>query len=154
MASEIRVQLLHLVLNNPEIKHVDIRAYPSFENYSALADLLYNCREDAQLVADEAGRYTITAKGHAYLKGAGVELRGRGELVIKMPSPGRRNGNAATRGIADKLLRQAQGALDEYVANVCDPEILGRFQAARDSARQLVNSLNGAGIDSEGADGG
>ena len=175
MASEIRLKLLQLVLDNPEIKRDAIRAHKDFEDDDdrAIANLLYNCKKDEQLVADEGLHYTITAKGRAYLKAAGAELpaatkpRGRGDPAIPVPLPGRRDGkvrrpadgpspppeaNASARGIADKLMHQAQAALDEYVASVCDPEILNRFQAARDSARDLVNSFDGAGDGSEGGE--
>jgi hypothetical protein len=186
MAREIRLKLLQLVLNNPEIKRDAIRAHKEFEDEDdrTLANLLYNCKKDEQIIADEGLHYTIAAKGRAYLKDAGVELpsaggpknvpRGRADPVILPSEASGATGimanklldgagwaarplwplkaNAATRGIADKLLHQAQDALDEYIASVCDPEILGRFQAARDSARDLVNSLNGAGNGEGGKD--
>jgi len=192
MASDIRIKLLRLVLDNPEIKRDAIHAHKEFEDEEdrTLASLLYNCKKDEQLVADESLRYTITAKGRAYLKAAGVDpsaatkSRGRVEPVVHQPEPERRGGkirpsapevraaartmdvpaeelqhsldkthyNAAARGIADKLMHQAQAALDEYVASVCDPEILNRFQAARDSARDLVSSFDGAGDGSEGGE--
>lgn len=169
MASDIRLKLLQLVLDNPEIKRDAIRAHKEFEDEEdrTLANLLYNAKKDGQVVCDEGLRYTITAKGREYLKpgssapAAGKKC-GRREPAIPQRGPGRRGGkvhrladwpppppeahdNGAARGIADKLLHQAQGALDEYVASVCDPEILGRFQAARDSARDVVESLNGTG---------
>jgi len=191
MASEIRIKLLQLVLDNPEIKRDAIRAHKEFEDEDdrTLANLLYNAKKDGQVIADEGLHYTITAKGRAYIKDAGIELpatkpRGGGDPVIPVPSPGRRDGkakpiahavraaaraldvpaeelqhsldkthhNAAARGIADKLMHQAQAALDEYVASVCDPEILNRFQAARDSARDLASSFDGAGDGSEEGD--
>ena len=177
MASEIRVRLLKLVLDNPEIKRDDIHAHKEFreEEDRTLASLLYNAKKDEQLVADEGGHYTITAKGRQYLKDAGIALTEpvgkknapRAEPVVPPPSPGRRDGkvrrpaggpppppdaHAAARGIADKLMHQAQAALDEYVASVCDPEILNRFKAARDSARDLVSSFEGAGGGAEGGE--
>jgi hypothetical protein len=162
MASEIRLKLLQLVLDNPEIKRDAIRAHKVFEDEDdrALANLLYNCKKDEQLVADGGGRYTITARGRKYLKGAGVELleaakpyRSARRALFKsagLEPPPVMKGSMATRGIADKLLHQAQAALDEYIASVCDPEILGRFRAARDGARGLVGSLNGVGNDEGG----
>lgn len=169
MASDVRIKLLQLVLHHPEIKRDDIRAHKAFEDEEdrTLANLLYNCKKDEQLVADESLRYTITAKGRAYLKAAGVDPtaatapRDRAEPAIPRPPPGRggkihrpdnwkppppeSNGNGAARGIAQKLLADSQAALDEYIASVCDPRILDRFKAARDQARELVGSLDGAG---------
>ena len=177
MATEIRVKLLHLVMDTPEIKRDDIRAHQEFrdEEDRTLANLLYNTKKDGQLVADEGGRYTITARGRAYLKTAGVERRpvadnnplGREAVTISIKGkktqryikakPGAvfdlapdeeieiigKPGNAA-RAIAEQLAADAQTALDRYVESACNPAVLSRFRAARDQARDMVVSFDGA----------
>ena len=77
MATEIRIKLLKLVLNNPEIKRDEIHAHKDFEDEEdrTLANLLYNVKKDGQCVADESMRYTITAKGRSYLGLKGGESK-------------------------------------------------------------------------------
>lgn len=162
MASEVRIKLLRFVRNNPQVRRNDIRAHKDFEDEEdrTLANLLYNSKKDQHLAVDSDGRYTLTAIGEEYLNAAGAEpsrrTTARANPSIPMPSPGRRDSKnktpppvigavaraAATAGIADKLLSQAQNALDEYIASVCDPQILARFKAARDAARDVVKSLD------------
>jgi hypothetical protein len=145
MATEIRIKLLKLVLNNPEIKRDEIHAHKDFEDEEdrTLANLLYNTKKDGQIVCDESLRYTITAKGRNYLGLKGGESKAPAAPKSKQRATPhlapQRTGNGVEQ-ILVEAEEHAQGALDRYLTTVGDPGIIGPLRSARDSAREALKN--------------
>ncbi len=147
---DLRRTLLQLILDNPEIKSQAIYEHPSMqhEENKRMSNFLFLIKKDGQAVADESRRFTITAKGRAYLKDGKDEEAATPPVrkakhqskPARTPAADGQYQGAVVELILIEAEANAQAALDHYLATCGDQNIYGPLRAARDAAREALKN--------------
>lgn len=141
--SEINFAVLRLVADaQTPIKGDAIRAHESLRDYDhkQISNALFRLTYGENIVRDETGRYSVTAKGRASLasNGTGPAVSTRRQKTEPAPASARKKPNLTTNGVVESMLRklaaESQSALDTYLQSVGDPAIYEPLKRARDDA--------------------
>ena len=119
--------------------HADLRDEEKQQIYQKLFEL----NRDEWVVKDETRAYSITAKGRAALEGA---PEAEPEKKPRKKSTAAANTNGSVREMADiekgliQAEEDAQAALDRYLSQVGNQEIIGPLRRSRDAAREALKN--------------
>lgn len=148
--SEISVAVLRVVADAPApIKGDAIRAHESLRDYDSqqISNAIFRLAYGENIVRDESGRCSVTAKGRASLasNGTGPAVPTRRQTA---PASARKKPNIATytactsNGAVESMLRklaaESQNALDTYLQSVGDRAIYEPLKRARDDAEAAL----------------
>lgn len=91
-------------------------------------------KREGVITKDNQGRYVLKGNGKTPQPQSGTSTAGTVRPRPAVPAAGADQ----VEVLLERAITSAQESMDEYIASVCDPNILGLLRGARDDARQRL----------------